>query len=121
MSSLLDKANKFSQDLEKMAMILDQKIVDRINQLIQLAGSPNENEARAAAFFACKLIREHKIVIRAKTPPPIPSATPTYESSQKQPNPTNTAPRGTGSARVGEDEPWHPCWNPDGYKGKPKK
>lgn len=32
--------------------------IDRIEKLIALAGSANENEARSAAVLACKLIRE---------------------------------------------------------------
>jgi hypothetical protein len=35
--------------------------LDRIMKLIVLAGSPNENEARNAAFLACKAIREHRL------------------------------------------------------------
>jgi hypothetical protein len=34
-------------------------IVQRVRKLIALTGSPNENEARSAAFLACRLIREH--------------------------------------------------------------
>jgi hypothetical protein len=40
------------------------KELDRILKLIALTASPNENEARNAAFLATKLIREHKIVLR---------------------------------------------------------
>lgn len=39
------------------------KELDRILKLIALTTSPNENEARNAAFLATKLIREHKIVL----------------------------------------------------------
>lgn len=37
------------------------KIIDRVEKLIALAGSNNENEARNAAYLAAKLIREHKL------------------------------------------------------------
>ncbi len=36
-------------------------VLDKINKLIALAGSPDEPEARSAAWAAVKLIREHKI------------------------------------------------------------
>lgn len=38
-------------------------IPDRVTKLIALAGSSNLNEARTAAYQACKLIREHKLVV----------------------------------------------------------
>lgn len=34
----------------------------RIEKLVRLASSPNENEARTAAFLACKLMREHELM-----------------------------------------------------------
>ena len=34
-------------------------IVSRVRKLIALSGSSNENEARTAAFLACRLIRQH--------------------------------------------------------------
>lgn len=39
----------------------DPKVIERVQKLIALAGSDNENEARNAAFIAVKLIREHKL------------------------------------------------------------
>lgn len=41
----------------------DPKVVERVQKLIALAGSNNENEARNAAYLAAKLIREHKLSI----------------------------------------------------------
>ncbi len=38
--------------------------VDRVRQLIALAGSSNENEARNAAAKACAMIREHRLELR---------------------------------------------------------
>lgn len=38
-------------------------IVQRVRKLVALSGSPNENEARTAAFVACRLIREHGLHI----------------------------------------------------------
>jgi hypothetical protein len=49
--------------------------LDRINKLVALAGSSNENEARNAAVQACKLILQHKIVLShpvSARPPPAP-------------------------------------------------
>lgn len=38
-------------------------VVERVTQLIALATSPNENEARNAALLAVQLIRKHRIVL----------------------------------------------------------
>lgn len=42
------------------------KVIRRVEQLIQLAASSNENEARNAAVMACKLIREGGLVLSEK-------------------------------------------------------
>jgi hypothetical protein len=38
-------------------------VLDRLEDLLALAASPNENEARNAAWLAVKLIRKHRLVI----------------------------------------------------------
>ena len=38
-------------------------VVERVQQLIALATSPNENEARNAAMLAVQLIRKHRLVL----------------------------------------------------------
>lgn len=38
-------------------------IVQRVRKLVALSGSPNEHEARTAAFLACRLIREHGLEV----------------------------------------------------------
>ncbi len=38
-------------------------MIDKIMKLIALTASPNENEARNAAFLACKMIREQKLEV----------------------------------------------------------
>jgi hypothetical protein len=43
-------------------------IADRIEKLVMLASSPNENEARTAAVIACKLIREHGLLVVDREP-----------------------------------------------------
>lgn len=48
-------------------------ILDRIQKLMALASSSNENEARNAAFLAVKLIREHNVhlsLTKMHTPSP---------------------------------------------------
>lgn len=42
------------------------KLIDRINKLIALSASSNENEARNAAYLAVKLIRENGVVLSEK-------------------------------------------------------
>jgi len=39
------------------------KLLDRVGRFIALSASPSEEEARTSAFLACKLIREHKLVV----------------------------------------------------------
>jgi hypothetical protein len=44
-------------------------VVDKVQKLLALAASTNENEARNAAVEAAKLIREHKLAIVAAPTP----------------------------------------------------
>jgi hypothetical protein len=49
------------------------KLLDKVTKLIALSASSNENEARNTAYKACKLIREHNLVLsepRAEWTPP---------------------------------------------------
>lgn len=41
-------------------------------QLVRLAGSPFEEEARTSAHLACKLIREHALAVSFEEAPPAP-------------------------------------------------
>lgn len=43
-------------------------IVQRVRKLVALSGSANENEARTAAFLACRLIREHGLEVADQRP-----------------------------------------------------
>jgi hypothetical protein len=50
-------------------------VVEKVCKLIALAGSASTEEARTAAATACKLIREHGLLVVEKTAPaPRPSA-----------------------------------------------
>jgi hypothetical protein len=82
-------------------------VVQRVNALIALASSPNRNEAESAAYKACQLIREHKLVVTSstqalpETSSPAPSGRPTYKprhhpqpSTSAEPSPSTT-PTGT--------------------------
>ena len=42
--------------------------LDRARKLVELAGSPNENEARNAAVQACRMIREQGIRLASDNP-----------------------------------------------------
>jgi hypothetical protein len=42
--------------------------LDRARKLVELAGSPNENEARSAAMQACRMIREQGIRLASDNP-----------------------------------------------------
>ncbi len=56
--------------------------VDKIMRLVMLASSPNEHEARTAAWMACKAIREGGLMLvpvesaRSRPPPPPPRPEP---------------------------------------------
>jgi hypothetical protein len=57
------------------------KVLERIEQLMALATSPNDNEARNAALLAVQLIRKHKVKLELpagarSTPMPGPRSTP---------------------------------------------
>jgi hypothetical protein len=47
------------------------KVLERVQKLIALAGSDNENEARNAAVLACRLIRENKISLALSEGEPV--------------------------------------------------
>lgn len=73
------------------------KLLTRVQQLIALSASSAEEEARTAAFQACKLIRENKleIVTSAETPAPAPpkparAAAPPPPPPPPKPQPTVT-------------------------------
>lgn len=42
--------------------------LDRVRKLVELAGSPSENEARSAAMLACRMIREQDIRLVSNNP-----------------------------------------------------
>jgi hypothetical protein len=51
---------------------VSRSILERVEQLIALASSPNENEARNAALLAVQLIKKHRLVVsmpRTKSDP----------------------------------------------------
>ena len=47
------------------------KVLERVRKLVALAASDNENEARNSAVLACRLIREHKIVLSVSEGEPV--------------------------------------------------
>lgn len=42
--------------------------LDRVRKLVELAGSPSENEARNAAMLACRYIRDHRVRLVTDNP-----------------------------------------------------
>lgn len=48
-------------------------VLERIEQLMALAASPNEHEARNAALLAVQLMRKHKVVLTLPARPPSPA------------------------------------------------
>jgi Protein of unknown function (DUF2786) len=44
-------------------------VVEKVQQLIALATSPNEHEARSAALLAVQLIRKHRLVLSVPASP----------------------------------------------------
>jgi hypothetical protein len=56
-------------------------VLERIQHLIALAESPNENEARNAAVLAVKLMKQHRVTFALPAPR---TATPTGSSAMPQ-------------------------------------
>ena len=48
-------------------------ILERVRNLLALATSPNDNEARNAALLAARLIREHRLVLTLPRTTPAPA------------------------------------------------
>ena len=69
-------------------------VVERVTQLIALATSPNENEARNAALLAVQLIRKHRIVLTM----PIGGSSPSIPRARTKSEPGRPA-DGAGSRR----------------------
>ena len=44
-------------------MRANKKTIEKVRKLIALSGSDNQTEARNAAYQACKLIREHELLV----------------------------------------------------------
>jgi hypothetical protein len=62
-----------------------EKILAKVRDLIALAGSPNENEARNAAFLAVQKIREHGVTLHLGEPVRQPSEPQTASSEMGSP------------------------------------
>jgi hypothetical protein len=58
-------------------------LLERIQRLLALSESPNENEARNAALLAARLIREHRVKLLLPDPP----AAGTVVARRASPNP----------------------------------
>jgi hypothetical protein len=67
-------------------------VLERLQRLIALTESPNENEARNAAVLAVRLIRQHQVVLT------VPSSTALSATRRASPSPT-TRRRTPGSAK----------------------
>ena len=70
-------------------------VVERVSQLISLATSPNENEARNAALLAVQLIRKHRIVLTM----PIGGSSPSIPRARTKSEPNRTADGGVRRSR----------------------
>ena len=62
-------------------------VVERVAQLMALATSPNENEARNAALLAVQLIRKHRIVLTM----PIGGSSPSIPRARTKSDPNRPA------------------------------
>lgn len=70
-------------------------VIERINKLLQLSTSDNENEARSSALSAAKLILKHKIVLVLPGSEPKPAAgfSPPYTPPVSPEPPKSSPPR----------------------------
>lgn len=71
--------------------------LEKIRKLIALAGSSSEEEARTAAYHACRLIREHDVKIGAST-----SANDSWSSPAAHYAAASRPPPGPPPAKTGE-------------------
>jgi hypothetical protein len=62
-------------------------VLERVEQLIALASSPNENEARNAALLAVQLIRKHRLVVTMPRTKSDPSAAAHRNDREEKPAP----------------------------------
>jgi len=72
-------------------------VLDRIQHLLALASSPNENEARNAAVLAAQLIKKHGVQL---TMPPRGSSGKHAATREPEPPPASTRKKTPGSKRV---------------------
>jgi hypothetical protein len=70
-------------------------VVERVTQLIALATSPNENEARNAALLAVQLIRKHRIVLTM----PLGGSSPSIPRARTKSEPKHPADGGARRSR----------------------
>ena len=70
-------------------------VVERVTQLIALATSPNENEARNAALLAVQLIRKHRIVLSM----PVGGSSPSVPRARTKSDPGRPADGGARRSR----------------------
>jgi hypothetical protein len=68
------------------------RVLERVEQLIALASSPNENEARNAALLAVQLIKKHRLVVALPRTKSDPAAISRGEPEQRPPPPRNPSP-----------------------------
>jgi hypothetical protein len=59
-------------------------VLERVQKLIALASSPNENEARNAAVLATRLIRRHRLVISLPPATPVTAAPKAKKTSSRR-------------------------------------
>jgi hypothetical protein len=73
-------------------------VKERLERLIALTESPNENEARNAAVLAVRLIRQHRVILT------VPTSSATTPARRVSPNPTGRrrTPASAKSKRVAD-------------------
>lgn len=88
-------------------------VLDRIQKLLALATSPNENEARVAALQAATLIRKHGVVLHLPNQEPAPNPEP--PTSAPEPFAARAVRSKKLKDRYGHEWQFHELWGGGGH------
>jgi hypothetical protein len=87
----------------------EEKILDRVKKFIALTASDHEEEARTSALIACRLIREHGLVVMGKVAYKVPSAAPRGQRREHWADPPSSSYAWSGDEYRYKQQPSDPA------------